>query len=305
MADPVPRIDNWLTLPMLRLLDGVAEYGSLSASARAAGLAQANASRSMKSLERRLGYPLLHRSTRGSTLTEEGKLTTEWARKVLEAVDGLAAGAEALAHPGQEELAIGASMTIAEHLLPGWIRTFKQRHPEVSTKLQVLNSAHVIDAVLAGEVALGFVETPTVPSALHAAPVWADRLAVVVGVDHPWARLESPLDTSTLAATPLVEREPGSGTRAFLDLLVGDHRPEPLMELNSISAICRSVIEGIGPAVLSRLAVESHLRTGQLVEVPTRGEALTRTLHAVWRGQAATPASDHARDFLDATGNRG
>lgn len=299
-TSPTPPIDSWLNLSMLRLLTGVAEHGSLSASARNAGLAQSNASRAMKTLERRLGYPLLHRSTRGSTLTQEGKLTTEWARQVLEAVDRLAAGAEALAHPGQEELTVAASMTIAEHLLPGWIRSFRQHQPEVSTKLQVMNSAQVLSAVTDRQASLGFVETPTVPAALHSAPVWADRLAVVVGTQHPWAQLSEPLDPATLATTPLVEREPGSGTRAFLDLLVGAHRPAPLLELNSIAMICQAVIEGIGPAVLSRLAVESYLRTGQLVEVPTRGESLTRTLQAVWR--KAAPVPDHARAFLTATG---
>lgn len=285
---------------MLRLLTGVADHGSLSASARAAGIAQSNASRSMKTLERRLGYPLLVRSTRGSTLTQEGVLTTEWARQVLESVDALAAGAEALAHPGQEELSLGASMTIAEHLLPGWIQAFRRRHGGVSTKLQVLNSADVITAVTTGEVALGFVETPQIPHHLRTAAVWADRLAVVVGPDHPWATRREPLDIDTLATTPLVEREPGSGTRAFLDLLVGDHRPAPLMELNSISVICQSVVEGIGPAVLSRLAVEGHLRSGQLIEVPTTGGALTRTLQAIWRGPGEV--TGHARDFLDAAG---
>lgn len=116
-----PHIDSWLNLTMLRLLVGVADRGSLSASARAAGIAQSNASRSLRTLERRLGYTLLRRSTRGSTLTQEGVLTVEWAREVLDGVDRLSAGADALAHRGQEELAIGASMTIAEHLLPGWI----------------------------------------------------------------------------------------------------------------------------------------------------------------------------------------
>ena len=81
----------------------------------------------------------------------------------------------------------------------------------------------------------------------------------------------------------LVEREEGSGTRAFLDRLVHDHRPPPLVELNSNSAICQAVVEGIGPTVLSRLAVQGHLRSGQLVEVPTRGRQLGRDLQAVWR----------------------
>lgn len=292
-----PHIDSWLNLTMLRLLVGTADHGSLSASARAAGIAQSNASRSLRTLERRLGYTLLHRSTRGSTLTQEGALTVEWAREVLEGVDRLSAGADALAHRGREELTIGSSMTIAEHLLPGWIGAFRTRRPGVATRLTVMNSAQVIGAVDGGDVALGFVETPDLPSRLRHVTVFTDQLVVVAGPGHPWARRDEPLEPAELAVTALVEREEGSGTRAFLDRLVDDHRPAPLVELNSNSAICQAVVEGIGPAVLSRLAVEGYLRAGLLVEVPTRGRQLGRTLQAVWRDPL--PHGGAAADFVE------
>ncbi|MGM7666704.1 LysR substrate-binding domain-containing protein [Microbacterium sp. A93] len=296
-APPHPPIDSWLNLSMLRLLVGTADHGSLSASARAAGIAQSNASRSLRTLERRLGYTLLHRSTRGSTLTAEGVLTVEWAREVLEAVDRLAAGAEALAHRGQEELTIGSSMTIAEHLLPGWIWAFRAQRPGVATRLTVMNSAQVIQAVAGGDVALGFVETPDLPAGLQHLTVFTDQLVVVARPGHPWAQLDGPLEPAELAVTALVEREEGSGTRAFLDRLVDDHRPAPLVELNSNSAICQAVIEGIGPAVLSRLAVAGYLRSGQLTEIPTRGRQLGRTLQAVWRDRL--PPAGAAAAFVE------
>lgn len=292
-----PPIDSWLNLTMLRLLVGTADHGSLSASARAAGIAQSNASRSLRTLERRLGYTLLRRSTRGSTLTQEGVLTVEWAREVLDGVDRLSAGADALAHRGQEELAIAASMTIAEHLLPGWIGAFRARRPGVATRLRVMNSAQVIEAVDGGDVGLGFVETPDLAARLQHVTVFTDQLVVVAGPGHAWTRRDEPLEPAELAVTALVEREEGSGTRAFLDRLVDDHRPAPLVELNSNSAICQAVVEGIGPAVLSRLAVEGALRTGQLVEVPTRGRSLGRSLQAVWRDPL--PGGGAAADFVE------
>ena len=300
MTPKMTHVDNWLNLSMLRLLSGVAEHGSLSASAQAAGVAQSNASRSIKTLERRLGYSLLYRSPRGSTLTQEGKLTVEWAREVLQAVDRLTIGAETLVHSGHEELTIGASMTIAEHLLPGWIGAFRKKYPEVTTKLRVMNSADVIGSVETGEVCLGFVETPVLPTYLNSVPVWTDQLFAVVGVDHPWAQRKHLLELEEIAVTPLIEREKGSGTRAFLDVLVGAERPEPLLELNSISAICQAVIEGIGPAILSKLALDSYLRTGQLVQVPTREKALDRVLHSVWKENV--DLTESSRRFLEIAG---
>lgn len=297
MTSRAPRLDAWLNLSMLRLLVGIAEQGSLSASARAAGIAQSNASRSLKTLERRLGYPLINRSTQGSTLTRQGSLTAQWARDVLAATDRLSAGAEALANTGTEELAIGASMTIAEHLLPEWMASFRSQHPGSMVKLQVMNSAQVIRAVSEATVALGFVETPEVPKDLNSVDVWRDELVVVVDPTHPWAHSVGPVDLEELAVTPLVEREEGSGTRAFADLRIGVDRPAPILELNSNAAICETVIQGIGPALLSGLAVESYLQSGQLVQVPVRGRTLDRTLSVIWSSGMTLSAA--ARRFLE------
>lgn len=281
---------------MLRLLVGVSQTGSLSGSAKAAGIAQSNASRTLKTLERRLGYPLLVRSPRGSTLTQEGQLTVEWAREALDAIDRLALGANALAHTKQTELTIVASMTIAEHLLPGWIGTFRSLYPGLNTKLKVMNSSEVIEAVEHDKGELGFVETPQLPDSLQSTPVRDDQLVAVVGPTHPWAQQPPELTASQLANTALIEREEGSGTRAFLDLFVGKKRPEPLMEFNSNFAICQAAIEGIGPAVLSRLAVHGHLHTGQLISVPITGQPLERSLRAVW--QRRTGLSAGAKAFI-------
>ncbi len=259
-------------------------------------MAQSNATRSLKTLERRLGYSLVTRSTRGSTLTRKGALTAEWARDVLDGVERLAAGAAALADEGQVKLAVGASMTIAEHLLPGWIGEFRARMPSVETKLRVMNSAQVLEAVAAERIALGFVETPNIPPQLKSVRVWTDRMVLVCGREHPWAARKQPVDLSELAGTALLEREEGSGTRAFLDQLIGTRRADPLMELNSNSAISQGVVTGLGPAVLSALAVESAVRSNRLVEVPVAGGPLKREFKAVWT--AGSTSSEAAREFL-------
>lgn len=297
MTGRMQPIDHWSNISLLQIICGIADHKSLSAAAKEAGVAQSNASRAVRVLERRLGYALLHRSHRGSQLTQEGKLVAEWAREALEALDRLAIGAEALARSESEVLTIGASMTIAEHLLPGWLKTFRARHPEAKTQLRIMNSADVISAIEDNRVALGFVETPDVPRTLHSQPVWTDELIAVVGSAHPWANSATTVSTELLANTPLIEREPGSGTRAFLDFLVGTHRQPPLLELNSNSAICQAVIEGIGPAVLSRLAVESDVREGKLIAIPNGEKKLERQLTAVWKDPSSL--THFAQRFID------
>lgn len=132
------------------------------------------------------------------------------------------------------------------------------------------------------------------PSGLVSRVVATDRLVVVVAPGHPWARRRTPLLAAELAATPLVVREQGSGTRETLDLaLTGHVVAAPKLELGSNAAVKGAAREGAAPAVLSGYAVEAELATGRLIEVPTRDIDLARRLRAVWR-RGRTPSGPAA-----------
>lgn len=278
---------SWPDLAALELLVAVADHGSLSAGARACGSAQPNASRSMARLERSVGVPLLHRATTGATLTTQGLMVVEWARGVLEAARDLDAGVTALGSGVDAPLTVMASQTVAEHLLPGWIARWHEAHSGEATpglSVAVGNTTDVLTAARSGEIDLGFIEGPGAPRGLNSTVVATDDLVLAVAAHHPWARTRS-IDADELAATALVTREPGSGTRVALDRAM---RPRtcapPLLELSSNAAVKVSVSAGTGPAVLSRLAISDALAAGTLVEITVRDVDLRRKLRAVWAG---------------------
>lgn len=149
-----------------------------------------------------------------------------------------------------------------------------------------------------GAADIGFVEGPDLPPGLAARQAGKDTLTVVVAPDHPWARRRSGITAAELAAAPLVAREPTSGTRRSLEEALraqaGLERVPPVAELSSTTAIKAAVAAGIGPAVLSSLAVAAELAAGTLRAVPVTGLDLTRRLLAVWpEGRQLTgPAAD-------------
>lgn len=286
---------RWPDLLVLELLTGVDDHGSLSASARAAEVAQPNASRMIRQLEQRLGTPLLERRTSGATLTPHGRVLVHWARRVLEDARKLLEVAEGLRSERAAELTVSASMTVAEHLLPRWLGRLRAEQPEVGLHLNVRNSGLVFDEVAEGACDVGFVESPTVPVGLHSMTVAADRLVVVVPDGHPWTRRRRPLTVAELATTPLIVREPGSGTRTTLDVALQEYeRAAPLLELGSAAAVRTSVLGGMGPAVMSTLAVSGEVRAGTLKVIDVEGLDLSRRLRAVWRPprQLSGPAGD-------------
>ncbi|MFJ3774826.1 LysR family transcriptional regulator [Streptomyces sp. NPDC090075] len=268
-------------LGALELLLAVARLGSLGAAAREVGITQPAASSRIRSMERQLGVALVDRSPRGSRLTESGALVTDWARRVVEAAEAFDAGAQALRHRRDSRLRVAASMTIAEYLLPGWLLALRAQRPDTAVSLLAGNSAAVAERLLADEADLGFVEGLTVPPGLDSAVIAHDRLIVVVAPAHPWDRRRRPLAAEELAATPLILRERGSGTRQVLDVALGG-LARPLIELSSTTAVKASAVSGAGPAVLSELAVGEELAMRRLVSIPVDGVALRRDLRAVW-----------------------
>jgi DNA-binding transcriptional LysR family regulator len=278
-------------LESLRLLVHVAELGSVGRAARAVGIAQPSATRRLAALERRAGLPLLVRTPAGSTLTTDGKLVVAWATTLLAAVEEFQGSLTALRANRVATLRIAASMTIAEALLPRWLSDLRRSEPDVHVGLTVTNSTSVARLVLgAGDVDLGFVEGPTLTEGLASRVVGVDQLIVVVSPAHRWARRRRPLGPAELASTPLVVREPGSGTRETLDRLLVRLEPvDPQLELGSNAAVRGAAVAGIAPAVLSRHAVGADLASGSLVEVAVQDLRLGRRLRAVWpRGRRLT-----------------
>ncbi|UQX88753.1 LysR family transcriptional regulator [Jatrophihabitans telluris] len=282
-------------LESLRLLVLIADAGSIGAAATVLGVSQPAASKRIRYLERELGLALLERQARGSTLTDQGRTVTDWARNVLAATQTLLVGARAMQHSGAARLTTAASQTVAEYLFPHWLAALSRTDAHPSVALRVANSARVIELVRNHDVELGFIESPSVPRDLAGRTVATDRLVVVVAPSHPWSRRRTPVGATDLLDNRLVLREAGSGTRATLERVLPG-APQDYLELDSNAAVKVVVASGTGVAVLSALAVAGELADGRLVEVATSGLDLRRPLRAVWpRGRRLLGA---AAEFL-------
>lgn len=150
------------------------------------------------------------------------------------------------------------------------------------------NSTQVAALVLAGDAGLGFVEGPDLPAGLDAVTVATDHLVLVVAPGHRWTRRGRSVDPAELAATALVTREAGSGTRIVLDRALAAAAPAvpraaPALELSATTAIRHAVLAGAGPAVLSAIAVQDDIAAGRLLRIRINpGLDLRRQLRGIW-----------------------
>jgi DNA-binding transcriptional LysR family regulator len=234
-------------------------------------------------------------------------VVAEWAARLLAVAGELDTGLAAFRHDRQTRLRVSASLTIAEHLLPGWLVSLQARARQrgevpADVELTVANSDTVVEQVRHGDADLGFVEGPASPKGLRSRVIGHDELAVVIRPDHPWAQRPQPVTSAELASTRLVSREQGSGTRkvlaAALSAALGTDVTLPVeLALSSTAAVRAAVLAGAGPAVLSELAVAEDLASHRLARVAVTDVNLRRSLRAVWSG-GRLPPMGAARDLL-------
>lgn len=287
---------TWPVLLDLELLVRADQLGSLSAAARELGLSQPEASRRLSRLESQLDQQLMVRTHTGSHLTKAGELVSEWSHQLLDQATQWQTGVAALHARRRTQLDIAASQTIAEYLAPRWLALFRTLHDDVLTRLEVHNSAKVVELVRSGKTQLGLLEGPHVPAGLTSVIIGHDRLVVVVSPTHPW-RHRAGVSRKDLAVEALVVREPGSGTRETLDqALLGLQRAPAALELPSNAAVLSAAAAGAGPAVISALAAHGALSDGRLCRIPLSGASLERELRAVWRD--GIPLDHLANEFV-------
>lgn len=266
-----------------------ARLGSLSAAARELTMTQQAVSARLRRLEQIVGLTLMVRSPRGVTLTADGEAVLADTRDVLDALARLDSTVQTLTDSQTATLHVGASQTIAAHLLPSWLMAARRDRPDSGPEVALCtaNSESIIAMVRAHEIDLGFVECPQIPGDVSSTTIGTDDMVVAVAPTHPWAR-RSRVSVGELATTSLVGREEGSGTRAALERalhrVTGHPAAAPTMVFATEAAVRSAVVHEVAPAVLSRLTITDDIDLGRIVAVPIRPEPVRRPFTAIWPG---------------------
>lgn len=184
-----------------------AEEGSLSAAARALGMAQPTLGRQVDALEQELGVVLFERVGRGLTLTPSGLELLDHVRDM-----GAAASALSLAAAGQSQalegsISISASETYAAVLLPPIIARLRREEPGIHVELVVTNRASDLRRREADIAIRNF--RPTEPDLIAKKVGMAD--AVFYATPDYLASLGHPRTPFDLSRADFVNLDPGGG----------------------------------------------------------------------------------------------
>lgn len=170
-----------VTLERMRSFIRVAERGSLSAVARELGLGQSTITRHLRELEEAVGVPLLSRTTRRVTLTDEGSRYYANCVQILRLVDQ--AGDEARGTRGAASGTIRISCTAAFGVLQvcRLIFAFQDRYPDIGVDLNLTDER--VDLVREGvDIALRL--GPLTESSMKLRPLGQSRRMLVAAPEY-------------------------------------------------------------------------------------------------------------------------
>ena len=144
----------------LKVFRSVADHLNFRKAAEQLFLTQPAVTLQIKALESDLGMRVFDRAGGKITLTRQGAVLLEYANKLA----NLASEAERELGCSEGsvsgELALGASTTIAQYVLPLLLGAFQNEYPKIQFSLQSGNTSEVVRWVLEGKVALGLIEAP-------------------------------------------------------------------------------------------------------------------------------------------------
>jgi DNA-binding transcriptional LysR family regulator len=272
----------------LQVFHAVAKHLSFTKAAEALFMTQPAVTFQIKQLEEHFNARLFERGHGQISLTEAGRVVFDYAERILGLSAELDARLKDMTGQVAGPLLIGASMTIAEYLLPQVLGEFNARYPGVVPRLLVVNSEAVQSQVAEHSLDIGFIEGDSLLPSLVTEIVCEDELLVVCAPSHPLAKLQS-VTPSLLVQHAYISREPGSGTREVSDhylqkIGLAPDALQPVMELGSPEALKGLVATGRGFAIMSRATVIKETHMGLLVAIPL-APRLVRNLALVYSKQ--------------------
>ena len=254
-------------LRQLESFVAVATRGSLTAAAKAEGVAPAVIGRRLDALEERLGAKLLVRTTRRLTLTHEGSAFLEDCQRLLSDLANAEASVSAGGVKASGHLRVTAPAGFGRRHVAPLVTRFRSEHADVTISLNL--SDRVVD--LAGE---GFdcaVRVGELPDSSLVSVRLADNRRLCVATPDYLARHGTPQHPSDLARHDcLTLSSDASQTRGWAFKVKGDViylKPGGPLDCSDGQVLhdwCRA---GHGIAWRSTWEVESEIAAGRLVAV--------------------------------------
>jgi DNA-binding transcriptional LysR family regulator len=189
---PLARLHSRLKIRHMQLLKTLGATPNLRRAAASLSMSQPVASTLLREVEDALGERLFERTARGLQPTAAGQAMARWARLVLADLESAREDLGAIGQGQSRRLRVGITPVAAPTLVPRAVAAFRQQFPKATIAIQTGVESTLTDNLARGE--LDCVVCRLVPeassSALSYTTLYSERSYVVVGMQHPLAKVK-------------------------------------------------------------------------------------------------------------------
>ena len=278
-----------MNLKQLEAFVQVAEGGSFSKAARELYLTQPTISAHISSLEKELNVRLFVRNTKEVSLSDNGKDLYKYAKQMVDLQGKIEEHFGMKKDSGKHCITIAASTIPAQYLLPKVLMCFNEKYPEEQFKIKETDSAQVVTQIVDCMADVGFTGTVLEKKHCKYIPFYKDELVIIAPNTEKYRRFqeECPNDISWLKRDHVIMREEGSGTRKEAEKQLRSAGVnmvdlEIIASIENQETIKKSVRQGIGVSILSRLAATDEAKAGQMLIFPIPGADEGRDINVVY-----------------------
>jgi DNA-binding transcriptional LysR family regulator len=285
--------------PDLSFFQEIVKQGSLSAAARELGVTPASVSKRLAKIEESLGVPLVRRTTRRLSLTDEGELFLANARRILTELEEMEqqVAQNRLAPKGL--LRVNAPLGFGRTYITPIVSRFVKRYPEVEVQLQLTDHPlSVVDDTF--EIGIRFGEIPD--ARLIARRIAPNRRLVCAAPSYLEAHgvPKVPHDLARHNCIVLRQNETAYGLWRFSK---GKHtetvKVRGTLSSNDGEVALNWVLAGHGLMLRAEWDIAKYVRTGRLVILLEDYATEPADIFAVYsERQARSPRVRAFTDFL-------
>ncbi len=259
----------------LKIFCDVVRWASFSRGAVENSISQSSASQAVHQLEVRLGVKLIDRSKRPLVLTPQGKVYYDGCKELvgryLELENRVKSQVDE--HKVIGTVGVVSIYSVGMHHMSQYIKTFEDRYPEASVRLEYLHPTRVIERVAGGGADLGLISYPRKWPELTVIPWRQEIMSLAVHPGHRFASRDA-VDVRELDGEAFIAFDGDLSIRRAIDRSLRHHEVnvEVVLEFDNIENIKRAVEIPAGVSILPEPSLAREVRAGSLVAVRISGQ---------------------------------
>lgn len=245
-----------MEIRQLRYFLEIARLGSFTRAAEQLRVAQPAVSMAIRKLEETLELVLFNRQDRKVSLTAEGEIFQEHARRILTDLESAEQEMAELRGLGKGEVRVGIPPMLSAFFFPTIIRAFTRRYPALHLSVQGEGTWRLQKMISQGELDMGVIAGRSVPDTLECRHFLQEEVVICVPPGHPFAQRRS-VPFTEFIGEPLVFFKEGYYLRElfFEELREKGGTPNIVFETNLYSLIKPLVRDGLGISSFLRMVV--------------------------------------------------